>query len=1156
MADDLSLLFRLRGDSTGLKAASVEGRAAISQLKQAFGPELASTVSLSNKTFSDLAGTLSQFAGQRIPLVGGAFVRLTDSLRGAGAASLLSEKAFTSVGRSIESIAVSSGKTIPQITSFLGSFIKLETQAAKNDAAFKFFGGSVDLIGNRTAKLLPELNATASAMSEVSAVAASTGASVAALAGPIAIAIAALAAEIVVVVSLSKEIFRLAKASADYQGKLHDLSQQVGVSVETLSALEVAARTTGGSVDSLVQSLGIFQRHLEEAVEDSGGKAAIAFRKLSVDATDTETALRQTIAALARMPEGFQQTALALEVFGRGGKAFLAIAKETNGDIDEITKRLGGLGLVTTEQAKLADQFNDQLVELDVQLRGIGTEAIPVVLDALKGLSRELKDNRELFVLLQNIIKAVAITITVPLKVALGILKTEFEKARFVLEPAVLLLERMKDAIEFISGHPIQSPFGSTDTSTPPEEKKTVDPTDPFLKQVKEEIEARKRLQGVLNFEFAQRQQQAQSTIALAQRELEAGKRTRQELLDATIAGTRKQTQAQTDALQVERDIKLRELVLAKDDVKRRTEIQNAMLAIDTQIAGKRAEQRRNEADLRAKAQSDEQKSQLAHEQAKLDTLTLLGNQRIAAIEDLLRREKVDRETGLAEIEAIENAALSAKGQLLKRELELAGVGPDRQAVLDKIKAVEVDRTALERQQSERRKQIAREEFQTKREILLSEINTQLEIEQIRAERLIDANEALAKARIQSEEEAARKILAIRLQLIDSEIEATKTRLKAAGSITDADERLRTEAELNSRLKILGEQRKSTQAQGERDTEEGRRRDVDNARRYADDLEEIQERIVDIERDAAEEVLRLMVIHFASRRDIVRARLRLDIEDENARHRNAQQGIAVLRQENLESNRTQAEKLAQEQEINRLAEAEAERHRLALKGIKDQGRKDEEAASPLGQFQLGKDQLKEFASELESAIVPLNQILANSFGQVADAIGSVVANWVLLGTTGPAVMRKILAQALASLAAEAAVNAIKELALGFATLFFNPAESAAHFTSAAIWGSIAGGAAVVGRSVAGDLFKPSTSSGSTGSGRGETGELNPLSLARNAGPGAQQQFAPQIQPPQVMRVEVNDSLFAKAIKITIVDDVNNAGPIREVLAGDGNLDRG
>jgi hypothetical protein len=130
---------------------------------------------------------------------------------------------------------------------------------------------------------------------------------------------------------------------------------------------------------------------------------------------------------------------------------------------------------------------------------------------------------------------------------------------------------------------------------------------------------------------------------------------------------------------------------------------------------------------------------------------------------------------------------------------------------------------------------------------------------------------------------------------------------------------------------------------------------------------------------------------------------------------------------------------------------------------------------------------------LTQMIQGIGSIMVDAYSGVAQAIGGVTQQWVLYGKTGPAIMRQILAQALASIAAEAAVKAIFQLAEGFASLFFNPAEAAAHFTAAALYGSIAVGAAVAGRAVAGNAFKTQsdraagTSAGGAAAGRAAGG---------------------------------------------------------------------
>jgi tape measure domain-containing protein len=110
---------------------------------------------------------------------------------------------------------------------------------------------------------------------------------------------------------------------------------------------------------------------------------------------------------------------------------------------------------------------------------------------------------------------------------------------------------------------------------------------------------------------------------------------------------------------------------------------------------------------------------------------------------------------------------------------------------------------------------------------------------------------------------------------------------------------------------------------------------------------------------------------------------------------------------------------------------------------------------------------------IAAATKELKVIGKEAFGQFAQGVGDAVENFVLLGEMGPQAMRKLTAQILASVASQAAVKAIFEVAEGFAALA-NPVtawQAPFHFKAAAIYAVVAGGAAIGGRALAGDLFK-------------------------------------------------------------------------------------
>lgn len=177
------------------------------------------------------------------------------------------------------------------------------------------------------------------------------------------------------------------------------------------------------------------------------------------------------------------------------------------------------------------------------------------------------------------------------------------------------------------------------------------------------------------------------------------------------------------------------------------------------------------------------------------------------------------------------------------------------------------------------------------------------------------------------------------------------------------------------------------------------------------------------------------------------------------------------------------------------------------------------------------------------------EALSGAFEGLGQAVGQVVQAWVLYGNSGTSV-RKVTAEILASVAQQAAIKAVFELAEGFAALamaFFgipNAGPSAsAHFIAAGIYGSIAGIAAVAGRGVAGGAFAQggaATSGGSSGGGSstsagGSASSSSPITLGS------------QRQPVIHLVVEHKASpAFQSVVVAAYVKDHENGGLTRQV----------
>lgn len=149
-----------------------------------------------------------------------------------------------------------------------------------------------------------------------------------------------------------------------------------------------------------------------------------------------------------------------------------------------------------------------------------------------------------------------------------------------------------------------------------------------------------------------------------------------------------------------------------------------------------------------------------------------------------------------------------------------------------------------------------------------------------------------------------------------------------------------------------------------------------------------------------------------------------------------------------------------------------------------------------GSFKDFSDQVLTNGPKMEEVLQSLGDIGASAFNSLAQGMGSMIESWVLMGDMGPKAMQKLVASVLAGVAAQSAVLAIFELAKGFAALWLNPAEAATHFKAAALFGVVAVGAALAGRAVAGNAFKPESNESTNGGNRSASNEnMNPYSRA-------------------------------------------------------------
>jgi hypothetical protein len=186
------------------------------------------------------------------------------------------------------------------------------------------------------------------------------------------------------------------KDTIDAQDAMLELSQRVGVSVETLAGLEHAAGMSGTSLGTLEKGLKTASVNAFDAA--NGSKAAAEkFTSLGIAVTDASGKLKSSDQIMlevsdrfAQMEDGVLKTAAANDIFGKSGGELIPLLNEGSAALGEMIAQGQQFNPVTLESAKAADQFNDNLAVLTGNASALGVEFANSLLPSLSAFSDEV----------------------------------------------------------------------------------------------------------------------------------------------------------------------------------------------------------------------------------------------------------------------------------------------------------------------------------------------------------------------------------------------------------------------------------------------------------------------------------------------------------------------------------------------------------------------------------------------------------------------------------------------------------------------------------------------------------------------------------------------------------------------------------------------
>jgi hypothetical protein len=177
----------------------------------------------------------------------------------------------------------------------------------------------------------------------------------------------------------------MGKKAIDAADNLNDLSQRTGVAVPILSKFGAAAEDSGSSIDEVAKSMG----RLSKGIVDPASKTNEALKAIGISSTDAQGKIRSVDSIMldladkfAKMPDGAEKTALAMELFGKSGMNLIPML---NGGREALSQYSA---TIDTEMAQAADKFNDSLNAIARSVAGPFNQAITALLPFITQLAQ------------------------------------------------------------------------------------------------------------------------------------------------------------------------------------------------------------------------------------------------------------------------------------------------------------------------------------------------------------------------------------------------------------------------------------------------------------------------------------------------------------------------------------------------------------------------------------------------------------------------------------------------------------------------------------------------------------------------------------------------------------------------------------------------
>ena len=182
--------------------------------------------------------------------------------------------------------------------------------------------------------------------------------------------------------------------SIDAADELDAMSQSTGVSVEALDKLRYAAENSGASLEELSKGLRVLNRNIADAMTGASSDAATAFAAMGISVADASGKAKSADAVFAEIADRFasyedgaNKAAIANKLFGKAGESLIATLNE---GADGLAKMGDEITPISTQMAKMSDEFNDNIAKIRANITGLANVAAEKLLPTLNKVAEAL----------------------------------------------------------------------------------------------------------------------------------------------------------------------------------------------------------------------------------------------------------------------------------------------------------------------------------------------------------------------------------------------------------------------------------------------------------------------------------------------------------------------------------------------------------------------------------------------------------------------------------------------------------------------------------------------------------------------------------------------------------------------------------------------